>query len=287
MDVKASVPRPMFIQEPVMIGGMPRKDHAKDGGMNSGTINRTLFELAEAQEISSSTVADVRIGLGYASVLLEGGRLGLSAVLRRDMEPGCNLVTRAGTMAGGPASELLKLLVQGETPLDKTIGLATANAILNSGAPSREDDTLELIGLSDKDRVTMVGFFGPLVERVKDTGARLSIVEIDRHRPGIHNSDDARTALERATVALITATSLLNDTLESILSRLPSARHVTLLGPSTPLAPKAFQGTPVNHLAGSVSMDNRKILQIVSEGGGTPIMRPWLRFVNIVWNKAP
>jgi len=37
------------------------------------------------------------------------------------------------------------------------------------------------------------------------------------------------------------------------------------------------------HLAGSVVMDSDKVMRIISEGGGTPVMRPHLRFVNIGW----
>ena len=43
----------------------------------------------------------------------------------------------------------------------------------------------------------------------------------------------------------------------------------------------AFEGTPVTHLGGSSILDTRKIMQIISEGGGTPDMRPFLRFIDM------
>jgi len=54
------------------------------------------------------------------------------------------------------------------------------------------------------------------------------------------------------------------------------------MGPSTPLAPDVFTDTPVTQLGGAVSVDALRILQIVSEGGGTPALRPCLRFVNLI-----
>jgi len=57
---------------------------------------------------------------------------------------------------------------------------------------------------------------------------------------------------------------------------------VALLGPSTPLVPEIFCDTPVTHLGGAVVADSAKVLQIISEGGGTPALRPYLRFVNII-----
>jgi uncharacterized protein (DUF4213/DUF364 family) len=88
--------------------------------------------------------------------------------------------------------------------------------------------------------------------------------------------------LKECTVAIVTATTLLNDTLEEVLNGLGNPRHVAILGPSTPLLPEIFQGTPVRHLGGAVVRDTRKVMQIISEGGGTPAMRPYLRFVNLL-----
>jgi uncharacterized protein (DUF4213/DUF364 family) len=88
--------------------------------------------------------------------------------------------------------------------------------------------------------------------------------------------------LKECTVAIITATALLNDTLEEVLNGLGNPRHVAILGPSTPLCPEIFHDTPVNHLGGARVRDAEKVMQIISEGGGTPAMRPYLRFVNLL-----
>ena len=53
-------------------------------------------------------------------------------------------------------------------------------------------------------------------------------------------------------------------------------------GRSTPLVPEIFRDTPVTHLGGVAVADSAKVLQIISEGGGTPALRPYLRFVNII-----
>lgn len=256
--------------------------------IREGSISEAIHEEAR-RAASSLTIEDVRIGLGFAAVVLEGKRLGLAAVLRHNLDAGCTLFRAAGTLAGGPASTLLDLIVEGRSPLEKALGLATANAVLNTGNATAsagvDGDTLDLVRLTPRDRVVMVGFFRPLVNKIEETGAALTIVELDPARPGYRNGRERDEALEGMTVALVTATSILNGTIESILNRVTSARHVALLGPSTPLYPGAFAGTPVNHLAGSASLDNDMILRVVSEGGGTPAMRPWLRFINLLWRR--
>jgi uncharacterized protein (DUF4213/DUF364 family) len=226
-------------------------------------------------------VEEARIGLGYVGVLLEGDRPGLSALLRNELPPGCRTFSKAGTLAGSDASELLGLLVNGRNPLEKALGLATANAIICPDiAEEPERDSIALMELSPADTVAMVGYFGPLVERIKKTGARLHIIEKDPNRMEIPGRKEIYSIFEKCSVAIITATSILNNTIEEILNGLGNPRHVTIMGPSTPMFGEAFAQTPVTHLSGSAILDSRKIMQVISEGGGTPDMRPFLRFID-------
>jgi len=87
-------------------------------------------------------------------------------------------------------------------------------------------------------------------------------------------------------VAIITATTLLNNTFEETVDLLGAPRSVVLMGPSTPLVPEIFHGTPISHLGGAVVVNSTKVLQIISEGGGTPALRPYLHFVNLINEKS-
>jgi uncharacterized protein (DUF4213/DUF364 family) len=249
----------------------------------TGEIARRLYDFTS--EIGGRLlVEDVRIGIGYIGVKIAGKGLGLAALLTNELQPGCSRLKMAGTFAGSPASQILKLLCEGSNPLEKALGLATANAIINPPVPEKESDAIDLMGLTPDDRIAMVGLFQPLVERIRKRGLNLFVIERDESRIEIPDDETKNEVLEECTVAIITATSIVNDTLEGILRRLGNPRRVAILGPSTPLCEEAFRGTPVNHLGGSVVMDAQSVLQIISEGGGTPEMRPHLRFVNRVIN---
>jgi uncharacterized protein (DUF4213/DUF364 family) len=69
-----------------------------------------------------------------------------------------------------------------------------------------------------------------------------------------------------------------------MINLLGSPRLIALMGPSTPLVPEVFRDTCVNHLGGAVVKDPARVMQIISEGGGTPALRPYLRFVNLLLN---
>jgi len=253
--------------------------------LQKNEITKRLYEYLLKRDIVKK-VAEVRVGLGYVAVALDKKCTGLAAVLRQDLEFHCGVLAKAGTLSGTPASDLLSYLVNGRNSLERALGLATANAILSAEAPQEESDALDLMNLSSRDHVAMVGFFRPLVLRIEQTGAKLTVLEKQENRALPHipvlSFKSRGDIFKSCTVAIITATSILNNTLETILDDLENPRWVSILGPSTPVCRDIFAGTPVTHLGGSVVLDRKKVMQIVSEGGGTPAMRPYLRFVNLL-----
>ena len=163
------------------------------------------------------------------------------------------------------------------------MGLAAANALIEAPPDPLEDrEATAYFNLQPREKVAMVGLFAPLVERIRATGAILTVIEKNPNRLEPLPPDQKQQALQDCDVAMITATTLLNHTLEETLAALASPRLVAVMGPSTPLLPEVFSGTPVTHLGGAVADDSARILQIISEGGGTPALRPYLRFVNLM-----
>jgi len=244
-------------------------------GAIAGRLHRYLVEQSRR-----GAVEDVRIGGSYVAVVLTGGRIGLAARLKEavgaEIEP-----TRASErISGRPADTLLDRLVYGTGAVERALGLATANALIHPPAPAEEEDTISLMSLRAGERVAMVGLFRPIVPRIESTGVRLSIIERDTPEK------ERRKSLEACDVAIVTATTLLNGTLEGILSELGRPRHVALIGPSTPLCEEIFRGSPVTHLGGSAIVDGAAVLRVISRGGGTPDMRPYLRFVNIMVHRS-
>jgi len=249
--------------------------------LQENEIARRLHEYMSGR-MTGMKVSEVRIGVGYAAVALNRSGTGLAAVIRENLEPHCGVVAKAGKLSGMPASELLMYLLSSHNAVERALGLATANAVLSMNAPHEESDTLNLMNLSSKDHVAMIGLFRPLVSRIEQTGAKLTILEKNKALPNMLSFKSRGDILKTCTVAIITATSILNNTLETILNDFENPRWVSILGPSTPVCRDIFTGTPVTHLGGSVVLNRPKVMQIVSEGGGTPLLRPYLRFVNVV-----
>lgn len=249
-----------------------------------GDITGRIYD-SLVKQAAHSIIKDARIGLGYVAIGLEDGRTGLSAVLLQETAECCETFPYPGRLKGAASSDLLKLLVDGKTALEKSVGLATANALIEVSPPFIHEDSLEIMALQAQDRVAMVGFFPPVVKKIQDRGVPLAVIERNPLKAVPLGEAEKKRALQDCSVAIITATSILNDTLEDILNDLGTPRHVALLGPSTPMLRSVFETTKINHLGGALVADTARVLQVISEGGGTPAMRPYLNFVNILWNR--
>jgi uncharacterized protein (DUF4213/DUF364 family) len=86
---------------------------------------------------------------------------------------------------------------------------------------------------------------------------------------GVLPESEAVTILPRCQVVVVSATALLNRTLDALLDLSGNAREIAILGPSTPLLPQVFAPRGVTLLSGVQVIDPGRVLRLVSEGGGT------------------
>jgi uncharacterized protein len=215
------------------------------------------------------TAADIRIGLGYTAVRLEDGSCGLGYTLHEIEYESCCVMPDAGRMAGRKASELIPWLKSPDATAC-AVGLATINAVIAPPATAVESDILELLSVDPEDAVGMIGYFGPLVEPIKKRARALHIFE---RKPDpeyqILPEEATKDLLPQCRIVIMSATTLLNHTIDGLLDLSKNAREIAILGPSTPFLPEIFSRYGVTMLSGLQVTDPIQILQIVSEGGGT------------------
>jgi hypothetical protein len=223
------------------------------------------------------TAADVRIGLGYTAVQLDDGRCGLAYTFRDEARAGCSAVQEAGSLAGRPAAGLARWAGAPDL-IASAVGLAAINALLEPPWEAVETNILELISPRADESAGMVGHFGPLVEPLRRRVRNLYVFE--RETAGeswLLPEREAAAILPDCQVVILSATALLNRTLDGLLENCLQAREVAILGPSTPLLAEAFAGRRVTLLSGVQVTDPPRILRVVSEGGGTRRFGPAVR----------
>ena len=253
--------------------------------MSSTIDDLTEYVLARN---NAESVTDVRIGLGYTAVKLSSGKCGVACVLRHRLDSrGCSLLSQAGTLSGQEVSQLIPLACSSNV-VEASVGLAAINALAEQGEEdSSQQDLVELLQITEKDQVGMIGCIEPLVRRIRQQTDSLFV--FDEAKSGLAGITEAHVIpaiLPRCDVVLLSATTLVNKTFDSLMEMASQSRGICLLGPSTPLFPKFFQTRGITVLAGRQIVEADKLLQIVSEAGGTRSFGKVTRKINIVLKRT-
>jgi uncharacterized protein len=227
------------------------------------TIAEEILSSAK-DDLVDRVATDVRVGLGYTGVMLDNGFMGLADTFRSRPDHCCDVVGIAGNLEGN-AWRLAKLLGNPDT-IYSSIGLATVNAVLNRHAENTEMDLIPFLDLKERERMGIVGFFEPIVGRLSD---KVNMMVFDDHEEGegIFPLWTMDYKLPKADVVIITATAIINNTIDHLLGLCRNARMVTVFGPSTPLTPMLSKHG-VHFLGGMVVQDPERCMKILSQGGG-------------------
>jgi uncharacterized protein (DUF4213/DUF364 family) len=244
------------------------------------TIAQTLKEVGEKM-CMDKTLADVRIGLGYTYVELQDGAAGIAWTPDRNTASSCTHLPKAGTIQDTFEHDMLQLL-DSDNHLERAIGLATFNAVHSRKEQEYSDvEAIAALNIQATDHVVMVGHFAPVIPKIKKIGCSLEVLDLNTTKPGIVDLRSGPDLLASCDVAIITSTSIINNTIDKLLCCLQKNRAAVLLGPSTPVCPEVFRNTKITQLSGSLVKDMAPLKRIISQGGGTMLMKKHLEFVNV------
>lgn len=245
----------------------------EETGILSVLVRELKKDLGPALE--EIEVKDVRIGLAYTGVLLSENYGGVACTPLYEFSC-CPALGFAGSLKGKTADKVLELALS-ENPLEAAVGIATANTLshmLRDMEPEHFQyscsDILDLI--KPRDRVAMIGYFGPLVPRILKITEKLTVLEkreIESPKTRTLPSEKAREILPVSDVIILSASTLANRTFDELLSLRGAAREVVLLGPSAPLYPAPFFKKGITAIMGTRIIDPWTMLTVVSEAGGT------------------
>jgi len=195
----------------------------------------------------------------FCALELEDGSLGLSYVLLDDTLERLRGGADSFGLAGADALALARRYATG-SGIEKTLGFAAANALTRcfyDRAGFRPDNSADSIGQLQPvagERIGMIGLFMPLLGRILESGAQLTVVEL---RPELAGEREGyRVTLNAEELAgcskvVSTSTLLLNDTLDRMLGYCRNAGWFAMIGPSAGCLPDALFARGVTFLGGS------------------------------------
>lgn len=238
------------------------------------------------EDIQEGIVLDVAIGLHWTAVHVEvdgENRCGLASTLReRHVHGGPPQVPRAGSLSELGGKALAQFALERERPTLASVGVAALNALL----PQPPEEALEDLNaehvLADRGqglRGAIVGHF-PFVPRIRGAFEELWVIEQDPG-PGEWPPEAASDLLPKSDLIAITGMSLINHTLEGLLSLCPEESFVMVLGPSTPLSSRLFD-CGADMLAGSIVTKVDAVRRAVRQGANfRQVHRAGVRLVTL------
>ncbi len=241
------------------------------------TLNQKLYQLF-ADKAQQVTIEVLSLGLGYTAVTTSEGGIGLSYTYFSDKKS-CMVLNEPIDYEAKPAALLLEK-IKSDNSVERSMALALINALNYDAAlalPEDNDNKImyDTFKIGTDSKIAMVGFFGPMVRNFKEEKVPLEI--LDESRGLGHKRDFYHKLGNWAEVLLLTSTSILNQSTEEILANVSERVKTVMLGPSTPMAGKAFEHLPVHMLAGTVPIDKNLTLKAVRHGMGTPVLHKFSR----------
>jgi len=194
----------------------------------------------------------------FCALELEDGSIGFSyvrigaveALLRKRIDAGVFVGMEAAALARGYA---------GRDPAGKALGFAAINALSQqlfsraNWTPPAADDSLGEIEPKSGEHIGMIGLFRPLIPRVSEARARLTVLELRPELAGEH--ENFRVTLDPAGLAscekvVSTCTVMLNDTLDAVLAACRNARQFAIVGPTAGCVPDPLFARGVDTIGG-------------------------------------
>lgn len=223
----------------------------------------------------SEVVAEVRIGLVYTGVSLSGGHAGVAYTPTCELAE-CPVLASAGNIAGKSARNLMGMALSPNL-VEAAVGVATVNALSQIAFERNpEKYVFSSTNVSDliqpKDKVAMVGYFGPLIPKILEKTRKLYVLEkrkIEDDRIRFSSPSEISEVLSFSNVVLISGSTLVNKTVNRILENIANAREVILLGPTASVTPQPFFDRGVTAVMGVKITDSEKMLKVIGEAGGT------------------
>ena len=258
------------------------------GSILTETKNRLIERYGD--RLSDITLERVVIGIFYTGVKLSDGSSGICFTpIKAIPESVCcpssaKAIPRAGKLKGMPVTDIFDYLVQ-PAPIKRAIAIATLNALSDGiwrNNPDegegryridQGDEIFSSIDLHTVKKAIVVGALIPVIKAIKEQQIPYRIAELDirtlkeEEIPFFVSQDDLPAELATADLVIISGTTLINDTLESILKECNPTASIILIGPTATMLPESFFSRNVSMLAGNRVIEPDEILDVLIEGG--------------------
>jgi uncharacterized protein len=228
------------------------------------------------------TLERLVLGRNFTAVLLSNGSCGMAGAETNDKTHNKhhNRILghfAPGNISGSNVEDILTYNKDNRIPF--SVKLAIINA-LSSSILNDEDfiihencDPYDLLHVCAEDTLTIVGAFRNYIKKAIATGCRLHVLELNKeamppeHEDVFVSEQEAEIVLQQSNKIIITGSSLVNNTLPSLLSKIQKNALTAITGPTANLLPQVLFDSGIQIIGGTRITDSATMFRIISEGG--------------------
>lgn len=221
------------------------------------------------QSIHVASPSDPGQSSKFGALVLTDNTVGLAYTALGDALTALQDHSLIESVVGQSPLEVARLYA-GDQAWQRTLGMAAINAISQflfrhcGYELSVGDETLSHLALCEGDHVGMVGYFPPLVEKVRALHLPLTVVELDERwltrAEGFEVTLDP-DRLARCNKIVCTGTVLLNQSIDDLSPRWRQAERVFVAGPTVGCLPDPLFERGVTLVGGCCVVDSAMFLQ--------------------------
>lgn len=242
-----------------------------------------LLKTRYYDRIENLTVDEVRIGLFMTAVRLSDGSSGVSS--------SCGYSYQSCANSDRDFGEFTPLKIRGRRAIDileskkniptvacmrNAVLSAISSGIVSSGNYNivENTDPIQLLDLDSPKKICIVGAFHSYIRKIAETKNSLRVLELSEdhfapeHRHFFAAADDYKEILPESNVVIITGQTLVNNTIDDLLSVISEGTYVILSGPSSSLIPDVLFENKVSVIGSTRITKPELLLDLVSEGAG-------------------
>ena len=196
----------------------------------------------------------------FMAMGLESGAVGLSYTLMPEQHEEEYSNLKETEFIGQIPVDIALEFGRSKDPIINMLGLAAINSIsqhilkITKYNLDFTTNSLGLFSISKADHVGMVGLFNPLLPIIEQSGAELIVIEkkekLIKRFPELNITLDPRE-LRHCNKILCTAATILNNTLDEVISNCPDNAKVSVIGPTAGFLPDPLFRRKIDVLGGT------------------------------------
>lgn len=262
--------------------------------LNNKTHNSEILEetVNEVKTFLDETINDIKVeravvGIFFSGVSLNTGHAGICATPIKEIPEAVCCPTSARSMPNSghlterPVSKYLNDVLS-SIPMRKAMGIAVLSALSSycrdKGLTDDYDikvgvNAIDCIDLKYDTYPVVIGAIAPFLRVLMSRRKLFSVIELDPRTlkpdemPFYVPPGKTPEIVPKADILVITGTTLINGTLESILELARPETQVVVLGPTSSILPHAFFKRGVDILGGDFITNPHEMLDTLAEGG--------------------